>query len=104
MLQHGGAARGEVVCPAQESLDLGEQHVHVERFGNEIVGAHVDRHHDVHVVSGRRYEHDRDFGYPADLATPVVAVEEGQGYIHQHEVRLQCDGLGKHVSEVRADF
>ena len=34
----------------------------------------------------------------------MVTVEKRQRYVHQHEVGIQRDRLGKHVSEVRADF
>src|SRR5699024_6628528 len=72
-----------------------------ERLDDEVVPAHVERHQDVHVVRRGRDEDHRHLRDLSDLGAPVVAVEERQPDVHQHEVRLKRRELLHDAAEVR---
>ena len=46
----GRLRRAEVVGPAQQSLNLGREHIQVEGLGQEVVASQVHGHDDVEIV------------------------------------------------------
>lgn len=46
----GRLRRAEVVGPAQQSLNLGQEHIQVEGLGQEVVASQVHGHDDVEIV------------------------------------------------------
>ena len=83
--QLGG--RPEVVGPPQHGLDLGGKDLEIEGLCQQVVPAHLHGHDGVDAVPGGGQEQNGHLGDPADLPAPVVAVEEGQGDVQQHQMR-----------------
>jgi len=78
----------KIVCPPQHSANFGGGKFHAEGLGDEIISAHAQCHHLVHLVRGGGEEYN---GHPADLpdlGAPVIAAEIGKGDVHQHQIRL----------------
>ena len=85
MLQHRILAR-KIIGAAQKRLNLRGQHIQIERLGNEIIAAHIDRHDDIHIIRRRRHEDYRNLRHLPDPAAPVVPVVKGKLDVHQHQL------------------
>ena len=95
VLEHG-RCRAELIRPAEKSLHLGNEHVHIKGLGDKIVAAHVHRHDNVHIIARRGDEYDRHGAYFSYLRAPVIPAHIRKRHVHQHEMRL-------HARELRHD-
>ena len=100
LLRAERVAAAEVICAAQQRLDLGGEDGEIKGLGDEVVRAHVHGHYNVHVVRGAGYEHHghlRDLAY---LGTPVIAVIEGQAYVQEHQLRFESVEFRHYIGKI----
>ena len=89
------------ISPAQHRLNLYCQHIQIKRFYDEIIPAHIDRHHQIHIVIHRRDKYDWQLRNFPDLCAPVKSIVERKPYIHQHQMRFHPGKFFHHTIKIR---
>ena len=88
-----------VLNEVAEAIKAGGEDLQIKGLGEQVVAPQLHGHHGVDAVSGGGQEQDGDLGDPADLLTPVVAVEKRQGDIQQHQLRVKSGKVRQHIVE-----
>jgi hypothetical protein len=82
-----GRLGGALLHPAYHALDARAQLARIERFGDVIVGAHLEADDAVHHVAGGGDHDDSQVVPLAQVARQAQAVLAGQVDVQQHDIR-----------------
>jgi len=74
--------------PAKDGPNAGHQLAKPERLDQVVIGAHLEPHHSVGLLTSGRDDQDRDGRSGPQYAAHVDAVHIGKTQIEQHHVRV----------------
>ncbi len=90
----------EVIGAAEKGLYFGNEHAEIKGLCNKIVAPHIHGHDNIHIVGHGREKHHRHLTFLPDELAPVVAVIEGEGNVHQHQLGIVLMKFLQHIMEI----